>query len=175
MGGYKASVTKRWFRATKCVIQPCSVEGLESLLGECLSVAYNAINYGEKNGINRRKGMKEFYRSLKKTAPLLLSCYKVAAITRACAVIRSREKSEKRRVTAKHHWKPLKPMVCIISSFFITMKGRLFIPVRRDKYVDIQLNQYVINELQGKNKSEVSLLPLIHYHSATRRMSNLLQ
>ena len=71
------------------------------------------------------------------------SCYKVASITRACAVVRSRKKSEKRGVSVGHP-RPLRPVVCIVSGFFITMKGRLFIPLRRDKYFDIQLDQHML-------------------------------
>jgi hypothetical protein len=43
---------------------------------------YNAIHYGQENGITSRKGMKEFYWGLKGVE--LPSCYKVAVITRAC-------------------------------------------------------------------------------------------
>ena len=37
------------------------------------------------------------------------------------------------------------------------MKGRLFIPLRRDKYFDIQLNQHVINKLSDEKKKIRSL------------------
>jgi putative transposase len=112
-------------------------------------MTYNAVNYAQERGIDNRKGMKEFYRSLKDVN--LPSCYKTAAIGRACAVIQSRKKSQKRGVEVNHR-KPLRSVVCITSGFFITMKGRLFIPLRRDKYFDVQLNQHVLEVLEGKKK-----------------------
>ena len=112
------------------------------------------MNYGEVNHINNRKGMKEFYRTLKDVP--LPSCYKVGAITRACSVLKSREKSRKRGVETKHH-RPLRPMICIISGFFITMKGRLFIPLRRDKYVDVLLNRHVQETLHGKTLRSLTI------------------
>ena len=115
----------RTLRATKCVTQFYEDGGLHDLLSECLTITYNAIDYGRKNGIDNRKGMKDFYCSLK--GVILPSCYKLAAITRGCAVPRSRKKSEKRGIDTRNK-KPLKPMICVISGFFITMKGRLFVP-----------------------------------------------
>ena len=52
-------------RATECVTQPFRYGPLSSLLSDCLTLTYNAIHYGEENGITNRKGMKGFYRSLK--------------------------------------------------------------------------------------------------------------
>ncbi|OHE55121.1 MAG: hypothetical protein A3K61_03845 [Thaumarchaeota archaeon RBG_16_49_8] len=143
-------------RATKCVVQTYGDDGLHDLLGECLTVTYNAVNYGQKNGVSNRKGMGTFYRSLKQTG--LPSCYKVAAITRACAVLTSRMKSEKRGVETKHP-QPLRPMICVLSGFFITMKGRLFIPLRRNQYFDVQLNRYVQQTLTQKKIRSLTITP----------------
>src|SRR5271157_3237525 len=126
-------------RATKSVTQPFQDSSLGGVLLDCLAMTYDAIHYGEENGIDNRKGMKGFYRSLKSI--FLPSCYKVASITRACAVLKSRRKSEKRGVETGHP-RPLRPMVCITSGFFITAKGRLFIPMKRDVYVDVLLNRH---------------------------------
>jgi len=134
-------------QAIKCVIQSHSSGQLGTLLAECLTTTYNSIHFAEEHGIGNRKGMKRFYRTLKNSR--LPSCYKLASITRACAVIQSRKKSEKRDVKVSHP-SPLRPMVCIISGFFVTMKGRLFVPLRRDEYFDIQLNHHVIQTLKGK-------------------------
>ena len=98
--------------------------------------------------------MKGFYRTLKNVG--LPSCYKAGSITRACAVVKSREKSERRGVRMGHP-KPLRPVVCIISGFFITMKGRLFIPLRRDRYFDIQLNRYVVDRLADKKMRSLTI------------------
>jgi hypothetical protein len=92
------------------------------------------------NGINNRKEMREFYRSLRDVD--IPSYYKVGAITRGCAVLKSRAKSARRGAAAKH-WKPLRPMVCITGGFFITVKGRLFVSLGHEVYEDIQLSQYV--------------------------------
>ena len=140
--------------ATKCVTQPHSSEQLGSLLAECLTITYNAIHFAGEHRIDNRRGMKGFYQTLKDVE--LPSCYKLASITRACAVVQSRKKSERRRVTAKHT-RPLRPVACITSGFFITMKGRLFIPLRRDKYFDIQLNQHVVKKLSDTKKKVRSL------------------
>jgi hypothetical protein len=112
----------------RCVTRSHSSEQLVNLLGESLTMTYNAIHHSEGHGVDNRRGMKTFYQSLKDTT--LPSCYKVASMTRACAVVQSRKKSEKRGVTASHP-RPLRPMVCIISGFFTIMKGRLFITLRR--------------------------------------------
>jgi hypothetical protein len=56
----------------------------------------------------------------------LPSCYKVASIARACAVVRSRKKGAERPVEIGHP-RPHRPMVCFVSRFFITMKGGLLI------------------------------------------------
>jgi putative transposase len=148
-------------------------------------MTYNAVHYGEENNIENRRGMKGFYRTLKDVG--LPSCYKVAAITRACAVLASRKKSDKRGVAILHP-KPLRPMVCIISGFFITMKGRLFIPLARDKYVDVQLNPYVVERLaRGKTRSlmitpdslsfcyscEVEAMPIRKVYGVDRNEKNL--
>src|SRR5438105_159237 len=86
------------------------------------------------------------------------SCYKLASMTRACAVVQSRKKSEKRGVTVSHP-RALRPMVCMISGFFTTMKGRLFIPLRRDKYFDFQLNRHVLEVLEGKRVRSLTITP----------------
>jgi putative transposase len=100
--------------------------------------------------------MKGFYRTLGDVP--LPSCYKVASITRACAVVRSREKSEKRGVRVARP-KPLKPMACITSGFFTSMKGRLFIPLGRDKYFDVQLNQHTLETLGGRKVRSLTITP----------------
>jgi putative transposase len=131
---------------------------VDALLRDCLTLTYNAVHYGEENDITNRKGMKGFYRSLKGIK--LPSCYKVTAITRACAVLESRRKSEKRGVETQHR-KPLKPVACLISGFFVTMKGRLFIPLRkRDDYADVQLNRHVLRAIEGKNLRSLTITPV---------------
>jgi len=141
--------------ATKCVAQSYP-GGLDDLLAQCLTNTYNAIHYAEEHGIANRRGMKGFYQTLKDDN--LSSCYKVASITRACAVVKSRKKSEKRGIKAIHA-KPLKSMICVISGFFVTMKGRLFIPLRRDKYFDVQLNQHTLKRLAGKKVRSLTVTP----------------
>ena len=143
-------------RSTKCVTQPHSGEQLGSLVVECLTVTYNAIRYAEDHGVDNRKKMKAFYRTLKYAG--LPSCLKLASITRACAVVHSRNKSGKRGVRVSHP-RPLRPMVCLVSGFFTTVKGRLFIPLRRDKYFDIQLNRHVIEILEGKKVRSLTITP----------------
>jgi IS605 OrfB family transposase len=100
--------------------------------------------------------MKVFYQTLRPVE--LPSCYKVASITWACAVVRSREKSRKRGVEASHP-KPLRPAVCITSGFFITMKGRLFVPLRRGKYFDLQLNRYALKKLEDGKVRSLTMTP----------------
>jgi hypothetical protein len=100
--------------------------------------------------------MKGFYQTLKEIK--LPSCYKVASITRACAVVQSRKKSEKRGIKVSHPT-PLRPVVCIISGFFVTMKGRLFVPLRRDEYFDVQLNHHVLQTLKGKKVRSLTITP----------------
>ncbi len=141
-------------RATKSVTQSYSSLQLGDLLSECLTLTYNAIQYAEENKIESRRGMKGFYRTLKDIK--LPSCYKLASMTRACAVVRSREKGERRGVRVSHA-RPLRPVVCIISGFFITMKGRLFIPLRRDKYFDIQLEPYTLKKLADREVRSLTL------------------
>jgi putative transposase len=119
-------------------------------------VTYNAIHYAKEHGIDDRRGMKGFYQTLKEME--LHSCYKVASITRACAVVQSRKKGEKRGVKVSHP-RPLKPVVCIISGFFVTMKGRLFVPLRRGHYFDIQFNHHVIRALHGKKARSLTITP----------------
>ncbi len=143
-------------RATKCVAQAFQNDSIDGLLRDCLTLTYTAMNYGEENHITNRKGMKGFYRTLKGVE--LPSCYKVGVITRACAVLKSREKSKKRGVETRHP-RPLRPMVCVISGFFITMKGRLFIPLKRDKYVDVLLNHHVQERLEGKKFRSLTITP----------------
>jgi putative transposase len=142
--------------ATKCVTQPHSSEQLGSLLAECLIITYNAIHHAEEHGIDNRRGMKGFYQTMRDVN--LPSCYKVASITRGCAVIQSRKKSEKRGIRVSYP-RPLKPAVCIASGFFVTMKGRLFIPLRRDKYFDIQLNRHVLQTFKGKKVRSLTITP----------------
>jgi len=143
-------------QATKCVTQSFNGKGVRELLGECLTLTYNAVRYAEEHGIENRRGMKGFYRSLKDEK--LPSCYKVAAIGRACEVVASRKRSERRGIITAHP-KPLKPVVCLISSFFITMKGRLLIPLRRDEYFDAQLNQHVLKILEGMKVRSLTITP----------------
>jgi putative transposase len=101
--------------------------------------------------------MKGFYRSLKDVE--LPSCYKVAIITRACAVLESRRKSTKRGIETRHP-KPLKPVVCITSGFFVTMKGRLFIPLqKRNDYVDVLLNHHVREAIERKELRSLTVTP----------------
>ena len=142
-------------RATKSATQPFRDEGLDALLRDCLTLTYSAINYGEENGIDDRKGMKGFYRSLKGIE--LRSCYKVAVIARASAILKSRKKSERREVVIRHP-KPLRPMVCITSGFFVTAKGRLFIPLQgRNDYVDVLLNHHVREAVEGKELRSLTI------------------
>lgn len=143
-------------RATKCVSQPFDGEGLRDLLAECLVLTYNAIAYAQDHGIENRKGMKGFYRTLKDMK--LPSCYKVAVITRACAVVASRKKSEKRETKTKHP-EPLRRVTCILTGFFISMKGRLFVPLSRDMYFDIQLNAHTTKILEGKKMRSLTITP----------------
>jgi putative transposase len=84
-------------------------------------------------------GMKGFYRSLKGVD--IPSCYKVAIITRACAVLKSREKGERRGKDAKHR-KALRPVICITTGFFTTVTGKLFLSLGHDKYEILQLNRH---------------------------------
>ncbi len=144
-------------RAIRCVTKEIgSHEQLSELLGECLMMTYNAIHYGNENAIYDRRGMKGFYRSLSDLE--LPSCYKLASITRACSVVQSRKKSEKRGVKVEHP-RALRPIVSITSGFFITMKGRLFIPLRRDKYFDIQLDEYTLTKLADMAVRSLTIAP----------------
>jgi putative transposase len=117
-------------------------------------VTYNAMHHAKEHGVDNRRGMKGFYRTLKGME--LPSCYKVASITRACAVVQSRKKGEKRGIKVSHP-RPLKPSVCIVSGFFVAMKGRLFVPLRRDHYFDILLNHHVIQALEGKKVRSLTI------------------
>jgi len=119
-------------------------------------MTYSAIHYAKEHGIDNRRGMKGFYGTLKKVS--VPSTYKIASITRACAVVQSRKKSEKRGINVSHP-RPLKPTVCIVSGFFVTMKGRLFVPLNRNKYFDIQLNHHVIQTLKGKEVRSLTITP----------------
>ena len=47
----------------------------------------------------------------------------------------------------------------MVSGFFTTMKGRLFIPLRRDEYFDIQLNRHVFQTLEGKRVRSLTITP----------------
>ncbi len=55
--------------------------------------------------------------------------------------------------------KPLKPVVRLITGFFVTMKGRLFIPLRREKYFDVQLNPHTAKTLEGKKVRSLTITP----------------
>jgi len=127
-----------------------------SLLADCLNLTYNGVHYAEEHGIEDRRGMKGFYQTLKRVE--LPSCYKVASMNRACAVVKSRKKSARRGIKVCHP-RPLRPVVCIISGFFITMKGRLFIPLRRDRYLDVQLDKYTVGELAYKKVRSLTMTP----------------
>jgi putative transposase len=141
--------------ATKSVAQQFQNDSLDNLLRDCLALTYDAVHYGQENGITNRKGMKEFYRSLRGVQ--LASCYKVAVITRASAVLESRKKSERRGNETKYP-RPLRPMVCIVSGFFVTMKGRLFIPLwKRNEYADVLLNRHVQERLAGKELRSLTI------------------
>lgn len=141
----------------KSVVQPFRSASLDDILGDCASLIYGAISYGEENGITNRKGMNGFKCSVK--AVELPSCYKTAVVTRACAVLESRKKSAKRGIETKHR-KPLRPSVCIISGFFVTKKGRLFIPLRkRDEYADVLLNRHVLEAIKGKELRSLTITP----------------
>lgn len=143
-------------RPTKCVAQTYPRDGLRNLLSECLTLTYNAIAYANEHGIKNRKGMKGFYGTLKHTK--LPSCYKTAAIGRACQVVASRRKSEKRRIGVGHP-SALRAVICIPFGFFVTMKGRLFVPFGRDEYFDVQLNSHTIRVLEGKKVRSLTITP----------------
>jgi hypothetical protein len=81
-------------RATKSVSQPHGSRVLRELLRHCITLTYNAMKYGKDNDADDRRRMKEFYRSLNTVD--IPSCYKVAIMTRACAVLESRKKGERR-------------------------------------------------------------------------------
>ncbi len=148
---------KNYLRVTKCVAQKYPDERLASVLSNYLTITYNAIHYAEDKGVANRKGMGGFYRSLKDVK--LPSCYKVAAISRACVAVRSRNKAKKRGVAVMHP-RPLKPMVSIVSGFFITMKGRLFVPLlNRGEYFDLQLNRHVIQAIEGRTVRSIGITP----------------
>lgn len=141
--------------ATKHVTESFRNDSLERLLSDCLTLTYSAIHYGEKNGITNRKWMKGFYRSLKSVE--LPSCYKVAVTTKACAVPESRRKSQRRGVET-HSRKPLRLVVCVISGFFVTMKGRLLTPLRkRNDHADVVLNSHVQKAIEGKRLRSLTI------------------
>ncbi|MDG6909346.1 MAG: transposase [Nitrososphaerota archaeon] len=143
--------------ATKSVLQQFRSEKTDTLLRDCLTLTYNAVHYAEENAITNRKGMKGYYRSLKGVE--LHSCCKVAVITRACAVVESRRKSLKRGIEPSHR-NPLRPVVCIISGFFVTMKGRLFVPLqKKDEYADVLLNRHAQEEIAGKELRSLTITP----------------
>jgi hypothetical protein len=97
----------------KSATQPFRIDSIDRLLRDSLTPTSNAIHYAEEKGITNRKGMKGFYQSMRGVE--LPSCYKIAVITRACAVVESSRKSERRGIDTKHQ-KPLRPVVCIISN-----------------------------------------------------------
>jgi hypothetical protein len=132
-------------QATKSVSQPHRDEVLKELLQRCLRLTYNGMKYGEDNHTDDRSGMKEFYRSLKGID--IPSCYKVASITRACAVLKSREKGERRGKVVKHRT-ALRPVICITTGFFTTVTGKLFISLGHGKYEMVQLNRYAHQKIR---------------------------
>jgi putative transposase len=101
--------------------------------------------------------MKRFYGSIEGVE--LPSCFKKAVISRACAVLESRKKS-RRRGTETRYPRQLRPMVTIISGFFISMKGRLLIPLwKRNEYADVLLNRHVQERLAGKELRSLTITP----------------
>jgi putative transposase len=98
--------------------------------------------------------MIEFYRSLKGID--LHSSYKKACITRACTILKSRKKGKMRGFKIRG-LRPLKPMICITSGFFVTMKGRLFVPLQRGSYFDLQLNHHVQERLTGRKVRSLTI------------------
>jgi hypothetical protein len=50
-------------------------------------------------------------------------------------------------------------MVCVTCGFFLTMKGSLIVPLRRDKYFDIRLNRYALRKLAEKNVRSLAITP----------------
>jgi putative transposase len=131
-------------QATKSVSQPHDNEVLRELLRRCLALTYSAVQYGKDRQLLDRTRMKGFYRALKGVN--IPSCYKVASITRACSVLKSREKGEKRGRKVKHR-KALRPMTCITTGFFTTITRKLFIALGRDRYEMVQLNKYVYGKI----------------------------
>jgi hypothetical protein len=131
-------------QATKSVSQPHGSEILRRLLKRCLTLTYNAIEYGEENFIDDRRGMNDFYRSLKGVD--IPSCLKHAIVARACTVLKSREKGARRGKDVKHR-KALRPMVCLVGGFFTTVTGKLFISLGHDKYEMVQLNRYALRRI----------------------------
>ena len=114
------------------------------VLVECRTLTYNAISFAKQHGLKSRRQMKEFYRSMSSVD--VPSCFKLAVITRACAVLRSRTKSEKRRISVAHP-RPLKLASCIISGFFVTATGKLFIGLGPDRFEMLKLNAYVFSRV----------------------------
>ena len=90
--------------------------------------------------------MKGFYQSMRGVD--LPSSFKVAIITRACAVLRSRMKSQKRGVQTRHP-KPLKLAACIITGFFVTVTGKLFVSLGHDRFEMVQLNRYSFSKVSA--------------------------
>ncbi|MDG6991086.1 MAG: transposase [Nitrososphaerota archaeon] len=80
-------------------------------------------------------------------------------ITRACTILGSRRKSERRGFETRHG-KPLRPVVCIILGFFVTAKGRLFVPLwKRGEYADVVLNRHAQQRLTGKELRSLTITP----------------
>jgi hypothetical protein len=125
-------------RAFKSSSQPHRSKVLKELLQRCLTLTYNAMDYGIVNQKDDRRAMKEFYRSLKGVD--IPSCYKVAIVTRACAVMKSREKGKRGKDAG--HRKALRPIICVTTGFFTTVTGKLFISLGQDRYEMVQLNRY---------------------------------
>ena len=104
------------------------------------------MRYAESNGLKNRTQMKGFYHSMHDVD--LPSSFKLAVITRACAVLRSRMKSEKRSVETRHP-RPLKLAACIITGFFVTVTGKLFVSLGHDRFEMVQLNRYSLSKVSA--------------------------
>jgi hypothetical protein len=79
-------------------------------------------------------------------------------MTRACAVVKSREKGRKRRKETRSR-KPLRPSATIINGFFTTVTGKLFVSLGHDRYEMIQLNRYSHGRLAGMKMRSLTLTP----------------
>ncbi len=130
--------------ATLSVWQPHDSALIRDILSQCRPLTYNAIQYAESNRINNRGQMNGFYRSIRDVD--LPSSFKVAVITRACAVLRSRWKSDRRGVRVRHRT-PLKLAACIVRGFFVTVTGKLFVSLGHHTFEMVQLNTYAFSKV----------------------------